>query len=85
MNKRYIDIGIQTALTILGLGAVLLSYYPDPAIKYWSPIVGLLGQPVWLYVSWKAKMWGMTINCFGYIGVFLYGLYLAHPKLLEFV
>lgn len=49
----------QFGLAFFGITALALAYVPDWPISKYSPFIGLLGQPFWLYSGAKAKMWGV--------------------------
>lgn len=49
----------QFGLAFFGIAALSLAYLPEWPVSKWSPFIGLLGQPFWLYSGAKAKMWGV--------------------------
>ncbi len=53
---RVID--VITAVTAL-LGISIALYSDSPKTKKWSPVVGLVGQPFWVYESFMTHSWGI--------------------------
>lgn len=49
----------QIAIALLGVLAVWLSQARSTGVRRWACILGLLGQPLWLYASWKAGQWAL--------------------------
>lgn len=49
----------QIAVALLAVVAVWLSQARNGGWRRWACIVGLLGQPLWLYASWKAGQWAL--------------------------
>lgn len=47
----------QIAVALLAVLAVWLSQARSRGWRRWACIVGLLGQPLWLYAGWKAGQW----------------------------
>lgn len=63
-----IDDLVQAAMLITGAIAFLLVCRGSPRAK-WGWLIGLLGQPLWLYTTWRAGQWGMfALSC-----VYAYG------------
>lgn len=31
-----------------------------PSLARWGSLVGLVGQPFWIYVTWRAQAWGIV-------------------------
>jgi len=67
MNPQYF-------IALFGLSAVYLSMVSkDEKHKHFAPIVGLLGQPFWLYVTAHANQWGMFALCCAYTALYAKG------------
>ncbi len=47
----------QIAVALLGIVAVWLSQARGAAWRRWGCVFGLLGQPWWLFSSWRAGQW----------------------------
>lgn len=47
----------QIAVALLGVVAIWLSQARNAVWHRWSCILGLLGQPLWLYEHWRAGQW----------------------------
>ncbi|GGI16396.1 hypothetical protein [Oxalicibacterium faecigallinarum] len=72
---------LQILIAITGALAIMLITSPHADVVRVGFIIGLLGQPCWLYCTFKARQWGM----FGLTLVFTYsylrGLFPALPGL----
>lgn len=66
----------QVAITLFSISALLLAYHPDFEVRKWSPVLGILGQPFWMYVAVKRKLWGVILSNCCFIASFLYGIYI---------
>ncbi len=53
-----IETVIQAAITLLS-GAAIWLVSRKEHWRRWGYILGLLSQPLWLYVTYEAKQWGM--------------------------
>lgn len=45
--------------------------------KRWAPVVGLAGQPFWLYSTGAAGQWGMFALCCAYTAIYARGAFKA--------
>lgn len=71
MNPQYF-------IALFGLGAVYLSMVSqNQRLRKWAPLVGLCGQPFWLYVTSTSHQWGMFALCIAYSLLYAKGAYLA--------
>lgn len=72
---------LQILIAITGALSIMLITSPHADVTRVGFIVGLLGQPCWLYCTYKARQWGM----FGLTLIFTYsylrGLFPALPGL----
>lgn len=53
----------QVGIAVLGVTAVFLSQDSRFAVRRWSCIFGLLGQPFWFIAAVKASQWGIFLLC----------------------
>lgn len=67
---------IQFALAFFGLTAMWMATGRDITLRKWAPIVGLCGQPFWLYFSWDNRAWGLLILSLAYSAVYVRGIWL---------
>jgi hypothetical protein len=67
------DLVVQTLIAVLGVGAVWLSQDRRTSRRKYACIVGLLGQPLWLYATWKAGQWGIFVLSIIYTFAWLKG------------
>lgn len=64
---------IQIALALFGLSALYMAMGRNAQLRRWSPIVGLCGQPFWLYFAVNAGAWGMFALSVAYSLVYIRG------------
>jgi hypothetical protein len=64
----------QIAIGVTSVTAVWLSQDSRPRWRRWAGIFGLIGQPFWMYTSWKASQWGIFGLCFLYTYCWVRGL-----------
>lgn len=65
----------QLMILMTGIPAVVLAQTGSPKYAKWGPILGLIGQPFWLYSTWTAGQWGMFINAILYTMAWGYGFW----------
>lgn len=65
----------QCAIVFTGISAVSLSQSHRFRIRRWASVLGLAGQPFWLYLTIRADLWGMTIVSGAYTFAWLAGFY----------
>lgn len=68
---------IQLALAVFGLAALYMSMcmvagHNDRA-RRWAPIVGLCGQPFWIWFAIGVQAWGLLVLSIAYTAVYLRG------------
>ena len=44
-------------------------------LRKWGPIVGILGQPFWLWATFRSGQWGMFALSVWYTGSWLQGIW----------
>lgn len=66
----------QFALAFFGLTAMWLAMGRDPRGRRWAPIVGLCGQPFWIWFAYTVEAWGLMLLAFSYTGVYIRGAWL---------
>lgn len=75
MKQSHKDALMQVGLAVFGVMGIAASYSTDPAIKLWSPVVGLCSQPFWFYVTFTKKLWGAFFVTFLYTGSWCFGIF----------
>lgn len=60
------DAAIQLALATFGLTALWMATGNHPKARRWACVVGLAGQPLWLFASWQAEQMGMFLVSIAY-------------------
>lgn len=67
MNPQYF-------IALFGLSAVYMSMVSESVhARKWAPVVGLAGQPFWLYATGTAQQWGMFALSCAYTVIYLKG------------
>lgn len=56
-----VDAVLQAAIALTSLLAMWIATRHGRAWSRWGFVVGLLGQPFWLYVHWHAGQFGMLL------------------------
>ncbi len=64
----------QVWLTVFALAAIWLVNDHRPALQRWAPVIGLLGQPAWFYVSYVDGQWGVFLTTLAFTFAWLKGL-----------
>lgn len=67
---------IQLVLAVFGLSAMWMSMGHNPRARRWAPVVGLAGQPAWLWFAWQAGAWGLFVLSIAYSVVYVRGVLL---------
>lgn len=65
---------IQTLIVLSGVLAVALTQSMLAERRRWAPIVGLIGQPFWLYITCSWATWGMFVCSLLYTVIWCYGV-----------
>jgi len=66
----------QVGLAFFGLAAMWLATGKSARGVRWAPIVGLCGQPFWVWFSVSASAWGLLVLSLAYTGVYARGVWL---------
>jgi hypothetical protein len=65
----------QAAIAVLGAAAAWLSQERRSSWRRWACIFGMLGQPFWLYATWKAGQLGMFVLSIVYAVAWMRGIW----------
>ena len=65
----------QIFLAVTGIIAIYLTQQQNEKYKKYAPIFGLLGQPVWFYVTYSSEQYGMFILSVFYTLIWVLGFY----------
>lgn len=65
---------VQFALAAFGLSALWMATGNNPTLRKWAPVVGLCGQPFWLYFSFNSHAWGLLALSLTYSAVYMRGI-----------
>ena len=75
MNDKIKDAITQVGLATFGISGLVMGYSTDPTAIKWAPVVGLMGQPFWIYMAIRGKLWGVGIMALAYGGAWSLGVY----------
>jgi hypothetical protein len=64
----------QVVIPITSVTAMWLVNGVSAESRFYGAIVGLVAQPFWFYITYKAKQWGVFISCFFFAGAWIYGI-----------
>jgi hypothetical protein len=65
----------QIGIAVFGLVAIALTQAPDVDLHRYASIAGLMAQPFWFYVTWRARQWGMFALSLAYAGIWVLGFW----------
>lgn len=63
----------QVALAFFGLTALWLAMGQSECGRRWAPLVGLCGQPFWMWFAVGAQAWGLLVLSLAYTAVYVRG------------
>lgn len=66
---------MQSLIFLTGALAIGLSQSGIAAFMPWACIIGLIGQPFWFVVTYRAKQWGMFYLSFVCTGAWALGVW----------
>jgi hypothetical protein len=66
---------VQCAIAVLGPLGIWMSQTKSERSRKWAVIVGLAGQPLWLYTAVYAHQWGNLVACSFYTVSWARGVY----------
>ena len=64
---------IQFALACFGVLALWMAMGRSDRARRWAPLVGLAGQPFWLWFAFAADAWGLLALSVAYSAVYAHG------------
>lgn len=64
----------QLFIALFGLTSIWMALGNNPRLRKWSPIVGLCGQPAWLFFAWQSQAWGLGLLVVAYTLVYINGV-----------
>lgn len=67
---------IQLALAFFGLAALWMATGESVIARRWAPIVGLAGQPFWIWFAIRVSAWGLLALSVGYTAVYARGAFI---------
>ena len=67
----------QIVIALTGVLAAWINQDRRHKVRRWAGVLGLVGQPFWLYASGSAAQWGMFACSLGYTVAFVRGVYIG--------
>lgn len=64
----------QAAIAVFGVSAIWLSQSANVKARKWAPVLGLAGQPFWIYATFEAGQWGIFILSMFYTAAWARGI-----------
>ena len=66
---------IDVIIPVTSLLAIAMAVHCDDfKTRRWSPIIGMIGQPFWIYESFMAGTWGIFVLSVIYLFVWASGI-----------
>lgn len=62
---------LQLALALFGLSALWMATGRSERARRWAPVVGLCGQPAWLWFAASVQAWGLFVLSLAYTAVYV--------------
>lgn len=72
-RDRRIDAHLQIWIAVLSIAAAYLVATTGPWQR-WGFVVGLMSQPLWFAVTWRARQYGILIVAIFYTGAWVQGI-----------
>lgn len=66
---------VQGVILLSGALAIWLTQLGSRRASRAACLIGLVGQPFWLYATWSAEQWGMFALSVFYTGAWLVGVW----------
>ena len=67
---------LQISLVAFGLAALYMAFSKSDRQRRYAPVVGLCGQPAWVFYATDAHAWGLLALSLAYSAVYVRGAYL---------
>ena len=72
----------QLALAFFGLTALWLAMGKSERGRRWAPVIGLCGQPAWLWFAISVNAWGLFVLSLAYTAVYMRGAWVQWAEKL---
>lgn len=70
---------IQLALAFFGLTSLWMAMGHNKRARKRAPVVGLIGQPAWLWFAVSVEAWGLLALSLAYTLVYIRGIWVQFP------
>lgn len=64
---------VQFGLAVFGLTSLWMAMGTNAAARRWAPLVGLCGQPFWMWFAFGTQAWGLMVLSTAYTLVYARG------------
>lgn len=71
---------IQIIIFVSEVLAMWLTQQNNESLKKYAPIVGLIGEPCWLYSTYQTAQWGIFALSVVFMFIWAQGLYNHYKK-----
>ena len=65
---------LQAVITLSSIAALVLVMQSTP-VRRWGPVVGLVGQPAWLFSTWAHGQFGMFLVSGAFTAIYVWGVW----------
>ncbi len=69
------DMVVQFLIACTGITALWITQQKNERLKKYACIVGIIGQPFWIYSTYHSEQWGIFTLCFFYSYIWCLGIY----------
>lgn len=74
MVNPLLEAFLQTVITLTAIAALVLLARQDERSR-WGHVIGLCGQPAWLFSTWAHGQFGMLLASVAFTAVYLWGIW----------
>lgn len=79
MSALLLDL-MNATMLLSAIVAVALTQSRFEERRRWAPIIGLIGQPFWLYITYDRDTWGPFLSSVFFTCIWLYGVWQHWPR-----
>jgi hypothetical protein len=76
-----IDTCLQAYIYLTACAAIACMTHPSPQRRFLGYVVGLAGQPAWLWTSWSAHQWGVVAVAVVWTAFYFRGVWTHYGRL----
>lgn len=64
----------ESIIVLTGVTAMWMTQSPNVVMRKWAAVIGLCGQPAWMWMTWHAEQYGVFGLSFVYTASWLRGI-----------